>query len=268
MFSFLSLLNTSGIEAFRATLDKVVREEKQAGLDANAQALLAKQTAEVAAAKVLAVTDQVNSLPPTGSDKVLSLLPYLLPLCDALPYARAFIQGNALENNNPIFEFASFIFLLYQTIPFSGLIAFFLLSSFTSNLKLNRLVRFNIQQAIFLDIALIFPGIIGTIVFTVAKQGNFEVPLGLVDASSTATFLTASAAILYSMGSSLAGALPDKIPFVSDRVKLRVPTADDILKMLEDQENMLKMQEKDKKMNNKRRERGENKEEEKKDEEK
>ena len=246
-----------GIEAFRITLDKVVREEKQAGIEADAQALLAKQTAEIAAAKVLAVTDQVNSLPPTGSDKVLSLLPYLLPLCDALPYARAFIQGNALDTNNPIFEFASFVFLLYQTIPFSGLVAFFLLSSFTSNLKLNRLVRFNIQQAIFLDIALIFPGIIGTVAFAVAKQGNFEIPLGLVDTASTATFLTASAAIIYSMGSTLAGALPDRIPFVSDRVKTRVPTADDILKMLEDQENMLKAQEQEKKINRKRRERGE-----------
>jgi Chloroplast import apparatus Tic20-like len=247
----------SGIEAFRITLDKVVREEKQAGIEADAQALLAKQTAEIAAAKVLAVTDQVNSLPPTGSDKVLSLLPYLLPLCDALPYARAFIQGNALDTNNPIFEFASFVFLLYQTIPFSGLVAFFLLSSFTSNLKLNRLVRFNIQQAIFLDIALIFPGIIGTVAFAVAKQGNFEIPLGLVDTASTATFLTASAAIIYSMGSTLAGALPDRIPFVSDRVKTRVPTADDILKMLEDQENMLKAQEQEKKINRKRRDRGE-----------
>lgn len=118
-------------------------------------------------------------------------------------------------------------------------------------------MRFNIQQAIFLDIALIFPGIIGTVAFAVAKQGNFEIPLGLVDTASTATFLTASAAIIYSMGSTLAGALPDRIPFVSDRVKTRVPTADDILKMLEDQENMLKAQEQEKKINRKRRERGE-----------
>jgi hypothetical protein len=34
------------------------------------------------------------------------------------------------------------------------------------------------------------------------------------------------------MGSSVTGVIPDKIPFVSERVKVRVPTAEDILKML------------------------------------
>ena len=82
--------------------------------------MVAKQASDLAAAKVAAITDQVNSLPPTSSDKIISLIPYLLPLCDALPYARAFIVSNGLENNNPIFEFASFVFLIYQAIPFSG----------------------------------------------------------------------------------------------------------------------------------------------------
>jgi hypothetical protein len=48
-----------------------------------------------------------------------------------------------------------------KKLYYTGLVAFFLFNSIASNLKLNRLVRFNIQQAIFLDIALIFPGIIG-----------------------------------------------------------------------------------------------------------
>ena len=141
----------------------------------------------------------MNSLPPTQSDKIISLIPYLLPLCDALPYARAFIVSNGLENNNPIFEFASFVFLIYQAIPFSGLVAFFLFNSIASNLKLNRLVRFNIQQAIFLDIALIFPGLFGSIVAAIATQSNTPLPQNLVDLGSTATFLSISAAIIYSM---------------------------------------------------------------------
>eukprot|EP00596_Hydrurales_sp_CCMP1899_P008945 CAMPEP_0119033248 /NCGR_PEP_ID=MMETSP1177-20130426/279_1 /TAXON_ID=2985 /ORGANISM="Ochromonas sp, Strain CCMP1899" /LENGTH=370 /DNA_ID=CAMNT_0006989843 /DNA_START=151 /DNA_END=1263 /DNA_ORIENTATION=- len=249
-----------GIEAFRMIFEKVLNEEKQAGIEATSQAYIAQQASDLAAQKVAAVTEQVNSLPPTQNDKIVSLIPYLLPLCDALPYARVFIQENGLDQNNPILAFAAFIFLIYQTIPFSGLIAFFLFNSIASNLKLNRMVRFNIQQAIFLDIALIFPGIIGTISTVAAQQAGSAVPQALVDAGSTATFLAVSAAIIYSMGSSLTGVIPDKIPFVSERVKVRVPTAEDILKMLSDQEEMLIIQDENNKKLKKRKERGEDEE--------
>ena len=93
------------------------------------------------------------------------------------------------------------------------------------------------QQAIFFDIALIFPGLIGTIGTAVAKQGEFELPKIIGDTGSTATFLVISAGIIYSMISSLLGVVPDKVPFISQRAKLRVPTAEDILKSLEAQEN-------------------------------
>jgi hypothetical protein len=55
----------------------------------------------------------------------------------------------------------------------------------------------------------------------------------------------------------ISGVLPDKIPFVSERVKVRVPTADDILKMLSDQEEMLIIQDENNKKEKKRKERGE-----------
>jgi hypothetical protein len=55
----------------------------------------------------------------------------------------------------------------------------------------------------------------------------------------------------------ITGVLPDKIPFVSERVKVRVPTADDILKMLSDQEEMLMIQDENNKKDKKRKERGE-----------
>jgi hypothetical protein len=128
-------------------------------------------------------------------------------------------------------------------VPFSGLIAFVLFNTIASNLQLNRLVRFNIQQAILLDIALIFPGIIGTVASIGATQGDFELPSALVDSGSTATFLAVSAAIIYSMGSSLIGTVPDKIPIISERVKLRVPTGEEILKILGEQEKMVVLEE-------------------------
>lgn len=45
--------------------------------------------------------------------------------------------------------------------PFGGLIFFFGLSFFTRNQNLSRFVRFNIQQAILLDIILLIPGFFG-----------------------------------------------------------------------------------------------------------
>jgi Chloroplast import apparatus Tic20-like/EF-hand domain pair len=226
-----------GVDAFRNIFEKILQEEKTTVIEATQKAIAAKKIAETAAAKASAIQEQINSLPPSNSDKIVSALPYLLPLADVLPYSKDFIVGNNLENNNFIFEFASSVFLLYQSIPFSGLVAFFLLNILTNNLKLNRLVRFNMQQAIFLDIALIFPSLIGSVLSILAKQGDLEIPADIGALGSTATFLVISASIIYSVISSLLGIVPDKLPLVSERAKLRVPTAEEYLKDLEAQDN-------------------------------
>ena len=224
-----------GIDAFRLILDKILLEEKNAIIDATQKLVVAQKTAETAAAKANAIQEQVNSLPPTTSDRVVSLLPYLLPLADAIPYSKEFILGNNLQYDNIVFEFAYSIFVIYQTIPFSGLIAFFLLDLLTNNLKLNRLIRFNMQQAIFFDIALIFPGVLGSVVSLMVSQTDFVIPLSIGTVGSTATFLLVSLGIIYSLASSLLGVIPDKIPIISDRAKLRVPTAEQILAGIEEE---------------------------------
>ena len=224
-----------GIDAFRLILDKILLEEKNAIIDATQKLVVAQKTAETAAAKANAIQEQVNSLPPTTSDRVVSLLPYLLPLADAIPYSKEFILGNNLQYDNIVFEFAYSIFVIYQTIPFSGLIAFFLLDLLTNNLKLNRLIRFNMQQAIFFDIALIFPGVLGSVVSLMVSQTDFVIPPSLGTVGSTATFLLVSLGIIYSLASSLLGVIPDKIPIISDRAKLRVPTAEQILAGIEEE---------------------------------
>lgn len=231
----IQLNEFKGIDAFRIILEKIMLEEKNAVIDATQKLVIAKKTAETAAAKAAAVQEQVNSLPPTGSDRIVSLLPYLLPLADAIPYSKDFIVGNNLQNDNFIFEFAYSIFVVYQTIPFSGLIAFFLLDLLTNNLKLNRLIRFNMQQAIFFDIALIFPGVLGSVVSLLISQTDYEIPSAVGTIGSTATFLLVSLGIIYSLVSSLLGIVPDKIPIFSDRAKLRVPTAEQILEGIEEE---------------------------------
>ena len=222
---------------FRNILIKILAEKEDAVVEATQRAVAAKKAVEVAAAKSSAMQEQVVTTSPTGPDKIVSLLPYLLPLADVFPYSEEFITENNLEFNNLIFEFASEVFLLFQSIPFSGLFAFFLLNILTNNLNLNRLIRFNMQQAIFLDISLIIPGLLGSMGAFVSNQGELEMSKIIGDVGSTFTFLIISAGIIYSLGSSLLGIVPDKVPIISEIVKSRVPTSADILKNLESREN-------------------------------
>lgn len=233
----LQLDEFKGVDAFRNKLDKILLEEKNATLQAQQDARAAQQAAEKAAERAKALQELVNNQPPTTSDKILSLIPYLLPLADVLPSSRVFIENNDLAQG-PIFEFAAAVYVFYDSIPFGGLVAFFLFNAISSNLRINRLVRFNIQQAIFLDIALIFPGLIGGIAGAIAKQTGTDIS-PVSDVGSTIVFLSMAAAIVYSMISSLLGIAPDKIPLVSERVRQRVPTAEEFENMFDENGNFV-----------------------------
>merc|ERR1711966_56776 len=78
----------------------------------------------------------INDKPPSGTDRIVSVLPYLLPLMDGLSYGK---------------------------FPLAGFLAFFGLTFLSGNLAANRLVRFNAQQAIYLDVALFLPGLVATL---------------------------------------------------------------------------------------------------------
>lgn len=225
-----------GMDAFKMMFERIINEEKMSEMEITKKANLAQKEAKLANEKILKISELVNSSPPTFGDKLVSLLPYILPLCDVLPYSKDFIISNQLENDNIILNFASAFYLLYRSIPFSGLIAFFVLNLLTNNLKVNRLIRFNIQQAIIIDINLFFPAIISSIAEYISTQGNFAIPAQVGDTCSTFIFLATSSAIIYSVISSLVGILPDKIPFVSATVSQRVPSTEEIIKLLDEEE--------------------------------
>lgn len=82
-------------------------------------------------------------------------------------------------------------------------------------------------QAIFIDILLIIPGVIGGIGGMVAHNDE------LAAVGNTATFLSFFALLAYCIASSLLGAIPDKIPIVSEQVNIRVPSS----KMFDEQGN-------------------------------
>lgn len=215
----LQLEEFVGVDRFRNKLDALVREERAKALE---KAKIAKQEADVSRLLEAQVA-KINDGPPTPTDRFVSILPYLFPLMDGLQYGSFLLLKN---QDNPLAFIPLIAYTLYRAIPFGGFIAFFALFYVAGKPEINRLVRFNTQQAIYLDIALFFPGLI---------TGLFAVLGGPVDPTiaeitNNAIFLTLSAAILYSVTSSLLGIYPDKIPVISEAVANRIPPAEKILK--------------------------------------
>lgn len=83
------------------------------------------------------------------------------------------------------------------------------------------------QQAIYLDIALFFPGLIASVYSLVASSlGGGGIPPELTVLGTDAMFVALLTAVGYSTVSSIFGVEPDKIPLVSKAVVDRMPTVD------------------------------------------
>jgi Chloroplast import apparatus Tic20-like/EF-hand domain pair len=207
------------VEQFRNRLDALARDEK-----ATARTAAENAKREEEAVKLLqAQLEMINDKAPSGGDKILSVLPYLFPLLDGLQFARFLV----LENPDNIFSaIIGITYALYRSIPFGGFIAFFALSFLSGNPSINRLVRFNMQQAIYLDIALFFPGLIAALYSIVGGAVGLKLPAGVTEIGSDFMFVTLLATVAYCSISSLLGQEPNKIPLISDAVEARMPTVD------------------------------------------
>uniref|UniRef100_A0A7S4J8K4 EF-hand domain-containing protein n=1 Tax=Odontella aurita TaxID=265563 RepID=A0A7S4J8K4_9STRA len=205
------------IDRFRNQLDALAREEKRLALEAADNAKREKEAAQIQEAKM----GLLNEGPPTPKDKVVSLLPYLFPLMDGLAYGRFLLQG--ADASNPVVDVIAILYTIYRSIPFSGFVAFFALNILSSVGGINRLVRYNMQQAIFLDIALFFPGLIGGVISAI---GGDVIPTGVSEIGTDAIFVSLLAVLGYCSVSSLLGITPDKIPLISQSVTDRMPTID------------------------------------------
>merc|ERR1711966_447138 len=208
------------VDRFRNQLEALAREEKRIAAEAEQESKRQEQEALLAEAKL----EFLNEKEPTTSDKVLSVLPYLFPLMDGLQYGR-FLLG-AEDGSNPFVVVLALLYTLYRSIPFSGFVAFFALNILSNNPSLNRLVRFNMQQAIFVDIALFFPSLLIGLSSLVAKGAGVSVPPAAGELFDDVLFGGLLITLLYCSVSSLFGQEPDKIPLISNSVKDRMPTMD------------------------------------------
>jgi hypothetical protein len=199
-------------------LGALARDEKQKALSAEKEAQKEAELAQLAVARM----DLINDKEPTTVDKAVSVLPYLFPLLDSVQFGSFLLLQH---QDNPAAIALATTYAIFRSIPLSGFLTFWLLSVLSSNPSLNRQVRFNMLQATFLDIALVIPGLLATLI-TLIPGASASLPPGTIESGATAVFGLLLMTILYTSVSSVLGITPDKIPFISQAVQDRMPTLD------------------------------------------
>ena len=145
------------------------------------------------------------------SDRLLSCFPYLLPLADGASFGRYIYARIPPLGTLERFTLQPLVDL-FQAIPFSSLIVFVAFSFAARQQGLSRYVRFNIQQAILLDIALIFPSLFGS--------AADNLPRYLVEPTTNFVFYCFVASTGYALIWNLAkGEEPDQVPIISDAAR-------------------------------------------------
>lgn len=142
-----------------------------------------------------------SRLQPFG--RFVSILPYLVPLLDGAVFAPA--QDPWI----PLLQAAQ----LYYNIPFGTLAFFILFSTLSRNYDLPYALRFNMRQAIMLDIAISIPSLIGALIGAITGS---QAVLGFEQEVQTLVFYVAFGTVLYCQLCNLVGVLPKGIPFISE----------------------------------------------------
>ena len=103
----------------------------------------------------------------------------------------------------------------FQASPLSGFVFFIGLSLTTRNANLPRFIRFNVQQALLLDIVLIIPTLF-------ADFGAPPLPQQLSVVGSNCVFYAWLLVVTYSWACNLQGKTPDQVPLLSDAASVQI----------------------------------------------
>ena len=145
-------------------------------------------------------------------DRAVAALVYGLPALDGFVYG-SYVYANVPPIGALAYNFLPFV-NLFQSLPFAGLILFVGLSFFTRNQGLSRFVRFNIQQALLLDIALIFPSFL-------APLGKMF-PMDLQAMGTNFVFYFWVLVVGYSWVSIAQGKTPNGVPVISEAAEMQI----------------------------------------------
>lgn len=142
-------------------------------------------------------------------DRFFAAIVYLMPLVDAMPF------GGFLFAQFPVLLWLQIplmpVQLVYRSIPFAGLIVFFILfAAVVRNERISHFIRFNTMQAILIDILLLLLGLLLRLLAGGLGQTNL-----LAQTLYNVIFLGSLAACLYSIVQSIMGRYAE-IPTISD----------------------------------------------------
>mmetsp|Transcript_25875 Transcript_25875/g.42712 ORF Transcript_25875/g.42712 Transcript_25875/m.42712 type:complete len:246 (+) Transcript_25875:184-921(+) len=150
-----------------------------------------------------------------GPDRMKSCIPYMLPLIDGDSFGRFIYERFPPLGSLDYVLMRPFVDA-FHAVPFLSIALFmvFAIGPQLSRDSLSREVRFNAQQAIFIDLLLLFPTLIGE-----AIQGE-KVPMYLLEPSTNFVWIAYMSLVLYSVTSCLRGKKPDQIPFISSAAEM------------------------------------------------
>jgi len=202
----LRLQDLSSLE-FEAALKQLVSEAQQLRIQKQREEDQLRE-----AAKAQEIVEQLEYSEPNDDrslgTRLLACLAYMLPLTDALQFG--LLLPSMVPAFLPLFKLLAVPNALINAIPLGSLITFFLMSILSNMEELPLLLRFNLQQAILIDVALFIPSIIGSIgSFVSGGSGKIAPELGVL------VFLCVLMTALYSALVTLYGNDPDGIPGIS-----------------------------------------------------
>jgi uncharacterized membrane protein len=146
--------------------------------------------------------------------RLLAALAYLLPWSDALPF------GQSLFGLFPVLQWLSVpafpVLLVQQAVPFGGFVLFLVLFlAVVRNSKVPYLIRFNVLQAILVDILLVLVSLAFSVLLA---------PLGIgfaLRTLSNTVFLAALLLVAFGMIQSLRGQEAE-VPSLSQAVRMQL----------------------------------------------
>lgn len=154
--------------------------------------------------------EEINDDRSTGT-RILASLAYLLPLAEAFKFAIPLVT--IFPPLGILFGPVAISAIVLNAVPFGSIICF-IIFIFLAQWKegVPRLTRFNLEQAVLLDISLIIPSILLG-VSELAGGGGVVAWLGGF------TFFLVCAVVAYCVSSTLQGQEPDGIPIISKTTK-------------------------------------------------
>ncbi|KAL7526879.1 hypothetical protein ACHAXR_001691 [Thalassiosira sp. AJA248-18] len=145
-----------------------------------------------------------------GSDRIKSCIPYILPLIDGDNF------GKYIYERIPPLDTVHYVFIRpivegFQSAPILIILLFIIFALGPQLTGQSREVRFNAQQAILIDVALIFPSLLGEAV----AEADANLPRAIMEPSSNFVWYFYVSLVIYCVTSNLRGKRPDQIPFFS-----------------------------------------------------